>query len=318
MMKLLAVDDDPVFLAILVPMLGALGHKDVTVSRSAGDALAKLQDKSLEFDCILMDIQMPGMSGVELCEAVRSIPAYHRTPIMMITAMSGKRFIDNAFSVGATDFITKPLDRVELTARLGMVERLLTERRLFASLEHRVEARGDGVMLSVEFETALPIPGFDRGIEYLALENYLLTLGNKPMHQTSAIAFHIQNAVSIYRRGNMEHFIDMLADVATAISDAVKTDEMMLAYAGSGNFVGVLTGNSVPDSGELEVQIQAGVAEFASFYAADRIPLPQVKVGQLVKASFFGRFHPTRLLERAIQLAGTGPEPKSGSWWKAA
>lgn len=317
-MKLLAVDDDPVFLAILTPMLGVLGQKDVTLARSGTEALAKLHGAAQEFDCILLDVQMPGMSGVELCAHIRSLPAYQRTPIVMITAMSGKRFIDNAFAAGATDYVTKPLDRVDLTARLGMVERLLQERRLTASLEQQVELRGNGLMVSVDFDTALPIPGFDRGIEYLAMQNYLLTLGRKPMHSTAAIGFHIENATSIFRRGQMAHFIDMLGDVASAVSDAVKTHDLLLAYAGSGNFVGVLTGQTTPDSADLELLIQTGVAEFASFYAADRMPLPQVKVGPLVRTSFFGRFHPTRVLERAIQLAGSGVESKAGSWWNAA
>lgn len=317
-MKLLAVDDDPVFLAILVPMLGTLGKKDVTVARSASDALAKLQDTTQEFDCIFLDIQMPEMDGVELCQRVRSLPAYQRTPIVMVTAMSGKRYIDGAFAAGATDYLTKPLDRVELTARLGMVERLLQERRLFAALEQQIGSRGDGVTLAVDFETAFPVPGFERAIEYLALENYLQTLGSKRMHATAAMGFQVQNAGTIFRRGSMVQFVDMLGDVATAISDAVKTDQMLLSYAGAGNFVGVLTGTTTPDSADLEVMIQSGVAEFASFYAADRMPLPQVKVGQLVKTTFFGRFNPTRVLQRAIVLAGAGQEPKAGSWWNAA
>ena len=317
-MKLLAVDDDPVFLAILVPMLGTLGKKDVTVAKSASDALAKLQDTTQEFDCILLDIQMPEMDGVELCQRVRSMPAYQRTPIVMVTAMSSKRYIDGAFAAGATDYLTKPLDRVELTARLGMVERLLQERRLFAALEQQVGLRGDGVTLAVDFETAFPVPGFERAIEYLALENYLQTLGSKRMHATAAMGFQVQNAGTIFRRGSMVQFVDMLGDVATAISDAVKTDQMLLSYAGVGNFVGVLTGTTTPDIADLEVMIQSGVAEFASFYAADRIPLPQVKVGQLVKTTFFGRFNPTRVLQRAIVLAGAGQEPKAGSWWNAA
>lgn len=317
-MKILAVDDDPVFLAILVPMLGSLGRGDVTVARSASEALEKLRGTAQEFDCILTDIQMPGMSGVELCQQVRSIPTYRRTPIVMITAQGSKRFIDDAFSAGATDYITKPLDRVELTARLGMVERLLDERRRSSALERQVEMNGVAASAPMEFESAIPIPGFDRGIEYLALENYLLTLGTKRMHGTAALGFHVQNAGSIFRRANTAQFIDMLGDVALSISDAVKTEQMMLAYAGSGNFVGLVAGSAPPDTAELEVLIQAGIADFAAFYAADRLPLPTVKVGPLVRASFFGRFHPTRFLERAILLAGPGQEQKPKSWWEAA
>lgn len=317
-MKILAVDDDPVFHAVLVPMLAALGQTDVTVASSAMEALTKMEETTQEFDCLLLDVQMPGMNGVELCQLLRTLPVYRRTPIVMITAMNGKRFIDDAFTAGATDYITKPLDRIDLRARLGMVDRLLQERRQYAALERQVEMRGDSVPVSIDYEAALPIPGFERGIEYLALENYLLTLGNKRMHSTSAIGFHVQNASAIFRRGSVAHFVDMLGDVAMAISEAVKTDQMMLSYAGAGNFVGVVTGSATPDSSELEVMIQGALADFASLYAADHLPMPTIKVGPPVKSSFFGRFHPTRFLERAIQLAAAGHEAKSGSWWNAA
>ena len=317
-MKILAVDDDPVFLAILVPMLTTLGKNEVTIVLSARDALTELHGTAPEFDCILLDVQMPGMNGVELCQAVRALPAYQRTPIVMITAMSGKRYIDEAFAAGATDYVTKPLDRVDLKARLGMVERLLQERRRAAALERQVALQGDGMAQAVEFETAIPIPGFERGIDYQALENYLLTLGKKRMHATAAIGFHVQNASAIYRRGSGADFVDMLGDVAMSISDAVKTDQIMLAYAGGGNFVGVMSGADHPDAADLEVMIQSGVADFASFYTLNRIPLPQIKVGPLVKTSFFGRFNPTRVLERAITLAGPGHEVKAGAWWDAA
>ena len=316
--KILAVDDDPVFLGILVPMLSALGKEDVTVAMSANDALAELKSASQEFDCILLDVQMPGMNGVELCQQVRSLPAYRRTPIVMITAMTGRRFIDDAFSVGATDYITKPLDRVDLTARLGMVDRLLIERLMASALERQIEQRSDVVTMTVDFETAIPIPGFDRGIEYLALQNYLLTLGNKRMHSTAALGISVHNAGSIFRKATVTSFVNMLGDVASAISDAVKTDQMMISYAGSGNFVAVLAENPASDPAELEVMIQSGVADFASFYAMDRLPLPQIKVGPLVRNSFFGLFNPTSILDRAIALAGAGQEAKVKSWWQAA
>jgi CheY-like chemotaxis protein len=320
-MKILAVDDDPVFLSVLVPMLNAVGEKDVTVAVSAKDALAELKRAAQDFDCILLDIQMPGMNGVELCQHVRSLPAYRRTPIVMVTSMNDRRSIDDAFTVGATDYITKPLERVDLSARIGMVDRLLNERRLFAALERQLDQRTDVVTMSVDFETAIPIPGFERGIEYLALENYLLTLGNKRMHSTAAIGISVQNAGAFFRKATVASYVNMLGDVASAISDAVKTDQMLISYAGSGNFVCVVESNPASDSGDLEQMIQAGVADFTSFYAMDNLPQPLINVGPLVRTSFFGLFKPTSILDRAIALAETGQATqiaKVKSWWSAA
>jgi CheY-like chemotaxis protein len=317
-MRILAVDDDPVFLGILAPMLSALGIDDVAVALSGSEALTKLDGSAQDFDCILLDIQMPGMSGVDLCRHIRSLQAYRRTPIVMITAMTGKRFIDDAFSAGATDYVTKPLDRVDLKARIGMVERLLKERSLTAALEGQIERRGDLVTIPVDFETAIPIPGFDRAIEYLALENYLLTTGKKRIISTAAFGISVQNAETFFARASVADFVNMLGDVACAITDAVKTERMLISYAGSGNFVAVLSEGLSSGLDDLEPIIQAGIEDFGSLYVRERLPTPRIKVGKLVRSSFFGMFNPTSILDRSIAIAATKAEPKARSWWAAA
>lgn len=317
-MKILAVDDDPTFLGVLRPMLGALSKTDVTLARSGAEALSKLTEAAEPFDCLLMDIQMPEMSGVQLCGHVRDLPLYRRTPIVMITAMTGKRFVDDAFAAGATDYITKPLDPIDLKARIGMAERLLKERRLTASLEKKMDQRSDIIAITVDFEAAFPIPGFDRGVEYLALENYLLMLGNKRMYATAAFAISIKNAAMFFKKSSPTGFVNMLGDVASAISDAVKAEQMMIAYAGSGTFVAVTSSNLSMEQAELETMIQSGIEDFASFYALDRMPLPQIKVGAPARASFFGLFNPTNILDHAITLAQSPQEQKTKPWWSAA
>lgn len=60
------------------------------------------------------------------------------------------------------------------------------------------------------------------------------------------------------------------------------------------------------------------MADFDALYAADRLPLPQVRVGSLVKSSFFSTAKPTRIPDRAIALAQHGRETKSRNWQNAA
>lgn len=317
-MKILAVDDDEVFLGVLLPTLDNLGKHDVTTAHSGPEALIKLGLTGEAFDCILLDIQMPGMSGVELCKRLRNMDVYRRTPIVMITAMTGKRFIDSAFSAGATDYITKPLDVVELKARIGMVEHLLNERRISSALERKFDQRSDVISIEVDFDKSFPIPGFDRGVDYLALENYLLMLGNKRMYSTPALGISVQNAGLFFRKTSAAGFVNMLGDVASAITDAVKSEQMMIAYAGAGNFVCVLSAHPTIDPADLELSICEGIEDFASFYAGDRLPLPHVNVGPLVRTSFFGLFNPTSILDHAVALAQARPVAKARTGWAAA
>lgn len=101
-MKILAVDDEPIFVEILEVALGELGYHDVTPAFSAQAALREIEHSKETFDCILLDIRMPGTDGVQLCRMIRAMPRYNRVPIMMVTSMSDRSFIDAAFNAGAT------------------------------------------------------------------------------------------------------------------------------------------------------------------------------------------------------------------------
>ncbi len=312
-MKILAVDDDPVFLELLLEMLRSHGHDDVTTAGSAREALAILASAAQPFDCLLLDIQMPEIDGVQLCLSVRELEAYRHTPIVMITAMSGKSFVDDAFAAGATDYITKPLDRLELKARMGMVLRLHDDRQRMAVFQRQVGTLSYLMDFQIDFAAPMVIPGVDRIVEYLALENYLLTLGVKRLYAIGAFAISIENAEPIFNKADSAAFVDMLGDVATAIADGLKTEQAMLSYAGGGNFVVLVQRTCSIDPEELGLMIERGVAEFEPIYTADRIPTPRVRIGELVRGSIFAPARPTRILDQAIEIAQRGPHGKAGS-----
>ncbi len=317
-MKILAVDDDPVFLELLLGMLRSQGHDDVTTAGSARDALAILANAAQPFDCLLLDIQMPEMNGVQLCLSVRQLDAYRRTPIVMVTAMSGKSFIDDAFAAGATDYVTKPLDRLDLKARMGMVRRLHDERNRMAAFERQASTPSYFTDFHLDFAAPMVIPGVDRSVEFLAMENYLLTLGVKRLYAIGAFAISIENAELIFNKANAEAFVNMLGDVATAIVDGLKTEQVMLSYAGNGNFAVLVQRDFWLDPEELGLMIDRGVADFEAIYTADRLPMPRIRIGGLVRGSIFAPARPTRILEQAIEMAQLGLNSKPRSKGLAA
>lgn len=117
-MKILCVDDDPAILAVLEVSLATLGGHDIEKALSGQEALDKHLRSGQDFDCFLLDIQMPGMSGIELCKAIRAIPAYKHIPILMLTAMSDEDYIEDAYRYGATDYVSKPFDPNDLNNRV--------------------------------------------------------------------------------------------------------------------------------------------------------------------------------------------------------
>jgi CheY-like chemotaxis protein len=104
--KILVVDDDELVLVALVELLSPKGY---TVSTAFGgpQALEKLgKDR---FDLLILDIIMPEMDGYHLCETIRAMEGYARTPIIMLTAKSGEEDQKKGLRAGANLFLPKPI-----------------------------------------------------------------------------------------------------------------------------------------------------------------------------------------------------------------
>lgn len=112
-------------------------------------------------DIVLLDQMMPGMSGVDVCEAVRSNPDCDTIPIVFVTALEDRSSRLAAFAAGADDVITKPVDRLELRMRVRNITRLNRYRQL-------LESREDVHRMFVELQTAYDatIEGWARALEY--------------------------------------------------------------------------------------------------------------------------------------------------------
>ena len=117
---LLAVDDIPQNLKLLDAILTPHGYRVITAS-SGAEALDKVASEHP--DLLLLDIVMPGMTGYDVCRAVRESEATRMLPIIMVTA-SGQDEKVNAIEAGADDFIAKPVDAHELLARVKSLLRV--------------------------------------------------------------------------------------------------------------------------------------------------------------------------------------------------
>lgn len=120
-MKILVVDDEEDVRTLFQQRFRReirAGEFDFSFSGSGEEALEFLQDKDLEAVLILSDINMPGMSGIELLRQIRTKSPASPPIIMMITAYGDAQSHDQAMALGANDFLTKPLDFTELKHKL--------------------------------------------------------------------------------------------------------------------------------------------------------------------------------------------------------
>jgi class 3 adenylate cyclase/CheY-like chemotaxis protein len=130
-MTILIVDDSPSQRLLLSSILKSAGYTDLIASDSARDALQKLGlngDRGrADIDLVLMDISMPEMDGIEACRRIKGVDSLHDLPIIMVTASTEPEDLQLAFDAGAIDYITKPLNKVELLARVRSSLRLKQE-----------------------------------------------------------------------------------------------------------------------------------------------------------------------------------------------
>jgi putative two-component system response regulator len=117
----LVVDDEQTNRALLVRMLTTEGYKVYTAA-DGESALAELERHAP--DVILLDVQMPGIDGFEVCRRVKLNPATRLTPVVLVTGLGASEHRIKGINAGADDFIAKPFEVDELRARVRSLLRL--------------------------------------------------------------------------------------------------------------------------------------------------------------------------------------------------
>jgi sigma-B regulation protein RsbU (phosphoserine phosphatase) len=121
--SILIVDDSPDQQTLLRSILRKAGHEDVLSADSAKSASMLLnlggEATSHKIDLILMDILMPEQDGVETCRQIKRCAHLQDVPVIMVTAKNDLSNLKEAFSAGAMDYISKPVNSVELLARVS-------------------------------------------------------------------------------------------------------------------------------------------------------------------------------------------------------
>ena len=121
--RLLIADDIAQNRELLEAHLAVAGH-EIGFAVDGDDTLAKVAE--FKPDVILLDIMMPKLSGYEVCRQLKTDPETRGIPILMVTALDEPGDIEKAVAAGADDFLSKPINRVELTTRVRSLLRVRT------------------------------------------------------------------------------------------------------------------------------------------------------------------------------------------------
>jgi CheY-like chemotaxis protein len=113
--KVLLVDDSTTVL-MMEKMILAKGPYEILTARDGVEAVSKARAE--QPDVILLDVMMPNLDGLSACAAIRSDTATAHIPIIMVTTRGEEQNIETAFRNGCTDYVTKPINGLELLTKL--------------------------------------------------------------------------------------------------------------------------------------------------------------------------------------------------------
>ena len=302
-MRILAIDDEPLFCDLLTTRLEEIGFYDVETAFTGQDALQKISDGEKPYECFLVDIRMMPMDGIELVRRLRAIPHHQATPIIMISALTDKASVDAAFMAGANDFITKPLDILELKIRLEMAKSILIEREQARLLHEYVLKQESMLYPALDFDAEIVLDDVDSAISVMSMENFLLKQGNIRLRQSCAVGFHLPMAEAYFNIMDPTYYRVLIADIALAVSKALSAFPHMLVCPGSGDLVAVLLDQPRPDQASLERNLEEELEKLRMRYAAVDMSLPDLRMGEPVCVRLFPTQCPTTLISRARSSA---------------
>ncbi|MEO6714692.1 MAG: response regulator [Mycobacteriales bacterium] len=196
---ILAVDDEQANLALLGKLLKHQGY-DVAEARDGRSALTAIEEQ--EPDLVCLDVMMPEMDGIEVCQRLRRQPGRAGLPILLLTALDRPEDKARGLAAGANDFLSKPFDESELSARLKSLLRTKALQDRLADLLGRYVGKNIA-------DEALRDP-------------FAVSLGGVRRHVSTLFA-DVRGYTALAAEQAPEKTLDLLNCYLTVVSDAIES-----------------------------------------------------------------------------------------------
>ncbi len=230
--RLLVVDDTPANVKLLEDLLGFHGY-EVETAATGEEALELMRDHPP--DLVLLDVMLPGMSGYEVCRAIRSDLQLAMLPVVMVTSLERREERVKGIEAGADDFLSKPVNSPELLAR---VKSLLRIRRLYDTVQ-RQAGQLAGLNRTLEARVAEQVMRLE---QLTRLKRFF-----SPQLAELILAGGADDPLESHRREITVVFLDLRG--FTAFAEAAEPEEVMKALR---EFHGVMGQRILEFQGTLE------------------------------------------------------------------
>ncbi|MBM4055766.1 MAG: diguanylate cyclase [Planctomycetes bacterium] len=283
-MGILIVDDSEHVHTQLRFFLTSSGYQKLTFAESAAEAYACLEIDSPQpaadkFDLILMDIMMPDIDGIEACRRIKKCADFKDIPIIMVTGKTDIEYLQIAFSEGAVDYITKPINKVELLARVRSVLRLKHEidhrksrEKELIEVTRQLEAANQ-MLLQLSFSDALTGVANRRSFEKIYSKEWgRVARHSRPISliMIDIDYFKLYNDTYGHPQGDV-----CLKQVAKALRDALKRPGDVVARYGGEEFVIVLPDTDTEGACQIAESIRVNIdtlrLEFKESLASNQV-----------------------------------------------
>jgi len=244
---ILVVDDVTKNLQLVMEILEQIGY-ETTFATSGKKALERLE--TVKPDLILLDLMMPDMGGLEVCEILKADPQYQKIPVIFLTASNEQESLIDAFAKGAVDYVTKPFHSAELLAR---VRTHLELKQARDDLHKAYEALERLVIID-------PLTGVSnrRAIDAFAQEEYDRAQRYKTHFSVLMIDLdHFKNVNDIYG-----HYIgdECLKVVAEKLDNSLRTVDQFGRFGGE-EFVAILPETSLTEAIKVAERLRIEVSQ---------------------------------------------------------
>lgn len=306
-MKILVVDDDFTALSLIETALSAYGFSDVTSASSAAAAFQIIQDKTHHFDCFLLDYRMPEIDGAQLCAQIRLLRHYRSTPIIFVTAASDRSSINTAYSVGAVDYVSKPIDPQEIAIRVSIAEKLALEARAKSEKEPALGINRGRSGRFPHFEIEDPVPIFNvKGVTgRLALDNYIQAIAKSDPHDFAVSAIAINGYEKIHHTLSPAMAYAVISEFAKIISESLKRSEGLISYNGYGEFICVSKNTDLSENSGHARRINSRIARLRLASEDGESINASVSIGKSVQAPDCVGRTPAEIIEAALMSANS-------------
>lgn len=259
-MSILIVDDSATSRMLLETILTKAGYEDLILAGTAQEALDYLHGAKVLPDLVLMDINMPGMDGIEATRIIKGLERFQDIQIIMVTVSDEEAYLEQAFEAGAMDFINKPVSKVELRARIRSVLRLKQEMDQRRARERELEELTCRLAEQSNLDCLTNVANRRCFNEMYPREWDRARREGRELHvlMIDIDHFKLYNDTYGHLKGD-----ECLAKVAEAIAKALKRPADFMARYGGEEFVVVLPDTDAKGAENIAREIQANLAALA-------------------------------------------------------